>query len=870
MMMPFCCIVLFITCLFITTTNTKQFEIDEYMQMIYQNPEVAAYQQLLASSTAAAAAAAAAASSSSSSLDPYQPTSSAAVLPASLASSQEVHSNQGASVSPYLVQPTYHYSPIQLKPTTLQSNQEHQAHAQPHSHANQNQHPHHHHHHHNNRQQLAQTRQNRNVHNNNNHNTNNNHHHQQQLSSQAATQNHQHHHNSEPQVEQQNLNRDLDSSKLQLQVKLEGAESSTALLSLMRNIKNQLLLNENDFNSQQHQQQPPVAASAPVQVHHQQRLASQSMADLAANSNEGPLAALVVANLIDSLDMDQGGADPGGVNTLGSSGGGHFAPSSYHQSSQPQQSDRPQLTASAINNNSLALYRLLNLINQSVQPASSLSPISPLSKTSSSSSSPLQPPNSAMMANFASDTQQHQHQQHRGQYQADPYRVANEISRQQPLGGQTGSSSSNANGWPSSSSASARKRNHSNSLREITNPDNLNAIELQPPSSTMKFMKNPSYSNNQNQLAPSSLTASSPFVSRQRGSSNNSLSQQQQQQQPHHNQQQTSNGNLLEDDIVGFKSAKQQHYQTQSSSNNNNNNNNNNSERLNGIITPSTMSESSKVPHDADSEIIAANNGPRCDKFTPDICVDDFEYPEQAIIDEIQKKRDVFELMYSEVKDNEPLVDGIPRDVEESYNYDYYYLGGKSNMSQAGSQLAPTRLAKQQQVVAGGRKSSLGPLGPDSTDVRSLWQFDSAMANIDGMDALIGAITPQSAPSSSHPQQVQSPPQTGFICPSEVMYGKPKLAKNKKGFWKVIVNAGEFTQTVRLEKCLLPNKKCNYVSAISFESRCAQVHSYHRLLVFEKGRGFYIDTFRLPTGCNCHVTRRQQTSASRAHSASRE
>lgn len=146
------------------------------------------------------------------------------------------------------------------------------------------------------------------------------------------------------------------------------------------------------------------------------------------------------------------------------------------------------------------------------------------------------------------------------------------------------------------------------------------------------------------------------------------------------------------------------------------------------------------------------NNSPRCDKFTPDICVDDFEYPEQAILDEINKKKQLFDLMYAEV----------------------------SNSSELAS-------------------------------------------------------------------KVNS--QTGFVCPSEIMFGRPKLARNKEGTWKVIVNAGNYTQTVRLEKCINSNKSCNNVN-IS-ESRCAQVYYYNRLLAFDKQRGFYMDIFRLPSNCNC-------------------
>ena len=59
-----------------------------------------------------------------------------------------------------------------------------------------------------------------------------------------------------------------------------------------------------------------------------------------------------------------------------------------------------------------------------------------------------------------------------------------------------------------------------------------------------------------------------------------------------------------------------------------------------------------------------------------------------------------------------------------------------------------------------------------------------------------------------------------------------------------------------MEKCIKPNSRCNYISSPSFNSRCAQVHSIHRLMVFEKGKGFHIDTFRIPTACTCHVNKR--------------
>ncbi|RWS11735.1 Coagulin domain containing protein-like protein [Dinothrombium tinctorium] len=202
---------------------------------------------------------------------------------------------------------------------------------------------------------------------------------------------------------------------------------------------------------------------------------------------------------------------------------------------------------------------------------------------------------------------------------------------------------------------------------------------------------------------------------------------------------------------------------------------------------------------DLDKPLRTYDNTPRCDKFTSHICVDDFEYPEQAIVDEIYKRRDVFELMYSEVKDNLPLVDGIPRHVEESFNYEHYYNGNNEPMN----------------------------VRPMATSINE--------------------------------------EASGYICPSEVLYGRPKLARNLKGNWKVIVNAAEFTQTVRMEKCLKPNEKCNHISNNRVVTRCAQVHSIHRLVVFEKGKGFYIDAFRIPTACSCHIIKQLAASSNPIH-----
>lgn len=42
----------------------------------------------------------------------------------------------------------------------------------------------------------------------------------------------------------------------------------------------------------------------------------------------------------------------------------------------------------------------------------------------------------------------------------------------------------------------------------------------------------------------------------------------------------------------------------------------------------------------------------------------------------------------------------------------------------------------------------------------------------------------------------------GFLCPSEIKYAKPKRGKTAQGVWKDIVNVDDYTQTLRMEKCL--------------------------------------------------------------------
>ncbi|CAK9798076.1 Neurotrophin 1 [Anthophora plagiata] len=92
----------------------------------------------------------------------------------------------------------------------------------------------------------------------------------------------------------------------------------------------------------------------------------------------------------------------------------------------------------------------------------------------------------------------------------------------------------------------------------------------------------------------------------------------------------------------------------------------------------------------------------------------------------------------------------------------------------------------------------------------------------------------------------------GFTCPSVIKYARPQLARAASGIWKYIINTGEHTQTLRLEKCLNPQSSCSFISE-NYRSSCAQVYNYHRLLTWDSKLGLHMDIFKVPSCCSCHV-----------------
>lgn len=98
----------------------------------------------------------------------------------------------------------------------------------------------------------------------------------------------------------------------------------------------------------------------------------------------------------------------------------------------------------------------------------------------------------------------------------------------------------------------------------------------------------------------------------------------------------------------------------------------------------------------------------------------------------------------------------------------------------------------------------------------------------------------------------------GFICPSDVKYARPLRAKNADGEWRVIVQDNAwptYTQTQRVETCLFPEAACRTL-APCHHSKCLQKYVYHRMLSFDpcdSYKGVFIDTYKLPSACSCHI-----------------
>merc|ERR1711899_126529 len=188
---------------------------------------------------------------------------------------------------------------------------------------------------------------------------------------------------------------------------------------------------------------------------------------------------------------------------------------------------------------------------------------------------------------------------------------------------------------------------------------------------------------------------------------------------------------------------------------------------------------------------------PKCAADTDlPFCIEDAEYPEYEIANKISQDP-IFLKKYSDVPEQsaDDLVEHIAAPQEASFDYSYYTGASK------------------------------GPSPYDATH----W------------------IGPE-----------------GYLCPSDVDYAKIRRAVNVEGYWRIILQHipkeygyghYNYTQTTRLETCQTPDSACRLL-APCYQSKCTQKYVYHRMLSLDPCdpyRGFFIDTYNLPSACSCHI-----------------
>merc|ERR1711953_154235 len=187
-------------------------------------------------------------------------------------------------------------------------------------------------------------------------------------------------------------------------------------------------------------------------------------------------------------------------------------------------------------------------------------------------------------------------------------------------------------------------------------------------------------------------------------------------------------------------------------------------------------------------------------------CLQDDYYPTETILQELDRNRPLVDRLLSDItyQSADNLVDGMTKIEEEGYTYEHYY-GNKKYQT----------------------------FGQDYNGYRYAHEYYK---------------------------------KGGYLCPSDIYYGRPKRAINTYGKWKVIVNLPDeyyakgygkgyekYTQTQRLEQCMYPSAPCSFVDK-KYYSECLQKHNFVRLLSYTYEEGLHIDSFKMPIACSCHIS----------------
>ncbi|XP_015434604.1 PREDICTED: LOW QUALITY PROTEIN: uncharacterized protein LOC107190326 [Dufourea novaeangliae] len=184
-----------------------------------------------------------------------------------------------------------------------------------------------------------------------------------------------------------------------------------------------------------------------------------------------------------------------------------------------------------------------------------------------------------------------------------------------------------------------------------------------------------------------------------------------------------------------------------------------------------------------------------CTFFTKTVCLEAADYPHEAIIRSLRGNKEMVAALLTDYKsqDFDDSGDSVPVSIPLGVNYENKYDGRYENRF-------------------------------DSNEIRRRSDANLPFENVE----------------------------EGFTCPSIIKYARPQLARAASGMWKYIINTGEHTQTLRLEKCLNAQSSCSFISE-NYRSSCVQIYNYHRLLTWDSKLGLHMDIFKVPSCCSCHV-----------------
>ncbi|XP_057330765.1 protein spaetzle-like isoform X2 [Microplitis mediator] len=83
----------------------------------------------------------------------------------------------------------------------------------------------------------------------------------------------------------------------------------------------------------------------------------------------------------------------------------------------------------------------------------------------------------------------------------------------------------------------------------------------------------------------------------------------------------------------------------------------------------------------------------------------------------------------------------------------------------------------------------------------------------------------------------------------------PRVAVNKDGEWKYIINNDDFVQRVSVEICEDESTSCKFIDGFAdgYESTCKQKYIYKKLAAISQDGIASPDWFEMPVSCCCHV-----------------